>query len=215
MTWVLVIVVAALAFAAMALVLRAPRSGWEAIGAALLVGIAGYAAQAHPNLAGSPAAPHERATTDGGAAIEARQRLGSGNPGMGKRMIIADAMARHGDFAAAAEILRGAVAENPGDADAWLAMANALVSHADDRLTPAALFAFNRAESAAPGSPGPPYFLGYALARSGRLAEGRAVWADLLARSPADAPWRAELTGRLAQLDAFIARRTEGPISPP
>jgi cytochrome c-type biogenesis protein CcmH len=215
MTWVLVVVLAALAFAAMALVLKAPRSGWEAIGAALLVGIAGYAVQAHPHLASSPRAPREGTTADCGTAVDARQRLAPGNPAMGKRMVIADAMARHGDFAAAAEVLRGAVADNPKDADAWLAMANALVSHADDRLTPAAVFAFSRAQDAAPGSPGPPYFLGYALARSGQLAEGRSVWADLLARTPADAPWRAELTARLGQLDAFIAERANGGNSPP
>jgi cytochrome c-type biogenesis protein CcmH len=210
MTWVLVMVLAAAAFAAMVLVLKAPRSGWEAIGAALLVGIAGYAAQAHPGLAGSPTAPRESANREGAAAVEARRQLSpDARPGA-KRMVIADAMARHGDFAAAAEVLRGAVAENPGDGDAWLALANALVSHADNRLSPAALYAFGKAEAAAPGSPGPPYFLGLALARSGQLAQARAVWADLLARSPADAPWRAQLAERLAQLDAFIAERSGG-----
>lgn len=213
MTWVLIVLLAALAFAAMALVLKAPRSGWEAIGAALLVGIAGYAVQAHPNLAGSPTAAREGTTTSD-AAVDARQRLSSQSPGMSKRMVIANAMARHGDFAAAAEVLRGAVAENPRDADAWVALANALVSHADDRVTPAALFAFDKAEAAAPANPGPPYFLGYALARSGQLAEARAIWADLLARTPADAPWRAELTSRLGQLDAFIAERSGGGNGP-
>lgn len=215
MTWVLVMAVAALAFAVMALVLRTPRSGWAAIGAALLAGMAGYAVQAHPELAGSPTAPREPTAADGGAAVEVREQLAAGNAATNKRMIIANAMARHGDHAAAAEVLRGAVAENPEDAAAWLAMATALVSHADDRLTPAALFAFNQAQAADPASPGPPYFLGYALARSGKLAEGRALWADLVARTPADAPWRAELVERLRELDAFMAERSTGGNSPP
>jgi cytochrome c-type biogenesis protein CcmH len=214
MTWVLVLAVAALAFAAMALALKAPRSGWAAIGAALLAGLAGYAVQAHPKLIGSPTAPRGSSTSGGGAAVDARQQL-SGTAATDKRMIIANAMARHGDFAAAAEILRGAVAENPKDAAAWLAMATALVSHADDRLTPAALFAFNQAQAADPASPGPPYFLGYALARSGKLAEGRALWADLLARTPTDAPWRAQLVERLGELDAFMAERATAGNSPP
>lgn len=210
MTWILVAVLAAVAFAAMALALKAPRSGWAAIGAALLVGMAGYAAQANSDLAGSPTKPREEVSADGAAMVEARRRLaGESGPGS-QHMVIADAMARHGDFAAAAEVLRGAVSKNPGDSGAWLAMANALVSHADNRLSPAALFAFGRAEAAAPDSPAPPFFLGLALAQSGQVSQGRAVWAQLLARAPADAPWRAELTERLAQLDAFIAQRATG-----
>lgn len=210
MTWLLVVALAVMAFAAMALALKAPRSGWAAIGAALLVGLAGYAAQAHADLGGSPTKPREQASEDGGAAVEARRRLSPDSGGGAKRMVIADAMARHGDFAAAAEVLRGAVAENPQDSDAWLAMANALVSHAENRITPAALFAFGKAERAAPQSPAPPFFLGLALAQSGQVSQGRAIWAELLARTPAQAPWRAELTERLAQLDAFIAERTTG-----
>jgi cytochrome c-type biogenesis protein CcmH len=106
-----------------------------------------------------------------------------------------------------AEVLRGAVAKDPGNADAWLAMAVALVSHADGQISPAAFYAFGRAEAAAPENPGIPLFLGQALAQSGRIEEGRKVWADLLARTPEDAQWRAGLVERLDQLDAFIAQR--------
>jgi cytochrome c-type biogenesis protein CcmH len=86
-------------------------------------------------------------------------------------------------------------------------MANALVSHADQRLSPAAILAFRRAQNAAPDNPGPPFFLGLALAQSGRLQEGRAIWAELLARTPQGAPWRADLTDKVGQLDRFIAER--------
>jgi cytochrome c-type biogenesis protein CcmH len=86
-------------------------------------------------------------------------------------------------------------------------MANALVSHADQRLSPAAVVAFRRAQAAAPGNPGPPFFFGLALAQSGRLQEARATWADLLARSPADAPWRDDLKLRIEQLDQFVAQQ--------
>jgi cytochrome c-type biogenesis protein CcmH len=129
-----------------------------------------------------------------------------------KYLTPADALARHGQYADAAEILRGAVAEDPGNGEAWLAMANALVGHAEGQLSPAALLAFRRAEMASPNHPGPPFFLGLALAQSGQLEQGRAIWAELLARSPADAPWREELVARLADLDAFIAREKARPV---
>lgn len=206
MTWVLVLLLAIVAFLAVIWLLKKPHSGRAAVGAALLAGIAGYAAQSHPTLPGSPTASRERI---GGnpAAVADRQKLASNPPGTDKWLVIADAMARNGQYADAATVLRGATEKNPGNGDAWLAMANALVSHADGRLSPAAILAFRRAQDAAPGNPGPPFFFGLALAQAGRLQEARAIWADLLARSPQDAPWRADLLLRLQELDAFMARQ--------
>lgn len=204
MTWVLVVLLALAAFLATSWLLKKPRSGREAIGAALLLGMAGYAAQSHSSLPGSPTAARE--TVSGNPeAVAARQKLATNPPGSDKWLVIADGMARHGQFADAATVLRGSVQEDPKNGDAWLAMANALVSHADQRLTPAAILAFRRAEEAAPGNPGPPFFFGLALAQSGRLQDARTAWARLLARSPANAPWRTDLVLRLQQLDQFIA----------
>jgi len=213
-TWVLVILLALAAFLAMSLLLRKPRSGREAIGAALLLGIAGYAAQSHPDLPGSPTAARE---TVGGnpAVVAARKKLSTNSPAADKWLVIADAMARNGQYADAATVLRGAVEKDPKNSDAWLAMANALVSHADQRLSPAAILAFRRAEDAAPNNPGPPFFLGLALAQSGRLQEARVLWADLLARTPPDAPWRADLTDKLKQLDEFIAQQAAAQAGQP
>jgi cytochrome c-type biogenesis protein CcmH len=187
-------------------VLRAPRKGWEAIGAALLLGIAGYAFQGSPTL---PAAPKEGAETITGnpaAMVEARSIVSkSGIPPNDRWVIIADALTRNGQYADAAEILRGAVDANPKNAEAWLAMANDLVAHADWQLTPAALYAYRRASASAPDQPGPPFFLGLALAQSGRFQEARTLWTHLLAGTPPDAPWRADLVDKLGRLDRIMA----------
>lgn len=212
MTWLFVILLALAAFAALAWLLRAPRAGWEAIGAALLVGIAGFAWQARPAQPGAPKPAAQSVRASGAAAVEARKALGDATVPAGDRWtMVADAFARNGQFAEAAGVVLGAVQQNPGNADAWLALANNLVAHAEGNLTPAALHAYRRAAEADPQHPGPPFFMGLALAQSGRLAEGREVWAQLLARSPKDAPWRADLARRLADLDAFIARQPGAP----
>lgn len=210
MTWVLAFLLALVAFCLAAFVLKAPRPGWEMIGAALLLGIAGYGLQGQPGLAGSPKAPAQEIARDRAALVEARGKL-SGVPAMGDNWItFADGLARNGQFANAASVLLDVVEKNPKNGEAWLAMANALVSHADGQLTPAALYAFRHSAEASPDNPGPPFFLGLALAQSGRLPEARTLWAELLARSSADAPWRPDLELRLKQLDAFMAERGEG-----
>lgn len=208
MGWILAIGLAAAAFAIAAFVLRAPRRGWEAIASALVLGIAGYALQAHPGQAGAPKVPAENAANSAAAQVEVRQQLAAkqGLP-TDRWLVTGDALARHGQFAEAVDIYRGATDKDPKNVDAWLAMANALVAHADNSLTPAAFLAYRRAGEADPQHPGPPFFFGLALAQSGRFDEARATWTALLAQSPADAPWRPELAQRLAALDAFIAQR--------
>lgn len=208
MTWVLAGLLALAAFLAMAFVLKAPRAGWEAIGAALIVGIAGYALQANPAMPGAPKDAPESVSGDPAALVKARQSL-DGKPGLpgDKWLVVGDALARNGHYADAAGVLLGAVRQDSGNADAWLALANALVAHAEGTLSPAALFAFQRGMTAAPEHPGPPFFLGLAMAQSGRFAEARGLWADLLARSPADAPWRSDLEDKLRRLDGLIAQQ--------
>lgn len=208
MSWVLAVGLALAAFVFAAFVLKAPRRGWEAIASALVLGIAGYALQAHPSLPGAPKAAAQDAANGAAAMVEVRQQLGDnkGLPG-NNWLVIGDALARHGQFAEAAEVYHGAIEKNPNNVDAWLALANALVAHADNSLTPAAMLAFRRAGEASPEHPGPPFFYGLALAQSGRLEEARATWADLLRQTPADAPWRPELEQRLTALDAFLRDR--------
>ena len=200
-------------FAAFAVLFKVPRKGWEAIGAALLLGIAGFAMQARPDQPGAAKAAVVATQASGQELIKARQQLGSGNAiASNQWIIIADALSRNGQFADAAGVVLGATEKEPYNADAWLTLANNLVAHAQGNLTPAALYAYGRAGQADLRHPGPAFFLGLALAQSGKLAEGRALWADLLARSPADAPWRADLSERLQRLDAFIAAQsTENP----
>jgi cytochrome c-type biogenesis protein CcmH len=209
MTWLLAIGLALAAFVVAALVLRAPRKSWEAIGAALLLGVAGYALQSSPGVPAAPKQARETLSGDPAALVKARSKVTkSGIPPQDRWVVIADAMARNSQFGDAAEVLRGAIGRDPKNAEAWLAMANALVQHADGLLTPSSLYAYRRASEAAPEHPGPPYFLGLALAQSGRFAEARTLWRKLLDQTPPDAPWRSDLTQQLGRLEALIAAQS-------
>ncbi|OYW47434.1 MAG: cytochrome C biosynthesis protein [Novosphingobium sp. 12-63-9] len=205
MTWVVVLLIGVAVFAVLAFVLKMPRAGWEVTGAALLFGISGYALQGHPTMAGAPKAPVENEKLADATLIKQRQEMGAGFGKGQSWLILADGLTRQGQYKAAADILGKAVAENPKDADLWVALGNALVGHSDGLITPAAQFAFQKAATMSPEHPGPPFFMGLALAQSGRLAEARAIWAELLKRSAVDAPFRVDLEARLARIDSMLA----------
>lgn len=225
MSWLVIIPLAIAVVAVLILVLKLPRSGWELTGSALLLGLAGYAAQGSPSLPGAPKAPRESREGVEAALVETRQAMQAEFAPGRRYLITADAMARNGQFASAATILRGAIREHPEDPDAWLALGNALVGHADGIATPAALYAYDRAADLAPNHPGPPFFSGLALAQSGRFQEARDLWQGLLDRPLApgntdkDEPWRQMLQAQVAQLDALLeAERQRGagmPVSAP
>lgn len=216
MIWVLVGGLAILAFMAIAFILKAPRGTREAVAAALLLGLAGYLMQGRPGMPGTSKDSAEPISADPAALVEARLKVSNRNiPPNNRWVVIADGLARNGRYADAAEVLRGAVEDDPRNSEAWLAMGNALMAHSQGMLTPAALYAYRSAAKADPDNPGPPFFLGMALLQAGRVTEARAMWADLLRRAPEKAPWRSPLALQLQRLDAVISGQTGGqPLAP-
>ena len=77
MTWVLIVLIAVAVFAALVWLLKLPRGGWEWAGAALLLGISGYALQGSPSQPGAPKPPVENPGTADAALIAQRQTMGS------------------------------------------------------------------------------------------------------------------------------------------
>lgn len=216
MTWVLIAGLALLAFMLIVFVLKAPRGTREAVAAALLLGIAGYVMQGRPGLPGTSKESAEPVSADPAALVEARLKVTNKNiPPNNRWVVIADGLARNGQYADAAEVLRGAVEKDPKNSEAWLAMGNALMAHSQGMLTPAALYSYRRAAKADPDNPGPPFFLGMALLQAGRVAEARSLWADLLARAPENAPWRLPLALQLRRLDALLSGQTGALPGPP
>lgn len=204
MSWLPFLALAALVFLVAAFALRLPRSSYTLFAATLLFGLAGYALHGSPGLPSAPREGRATASQDGALMVEARREFYDPAVDPSRYVVTADAYARRGQYERAADFLRIAVEEDPRDSEAWLALGNALVEHADGQLTPAALLAYSRAEALAPGNPGPVYFLGIAFLRAGDPERTRELWAELLATAPEDAPWRPALADRLARLDALL-----------
>ncbi|MDP9086896.1 MAG: tetratricopeptide repeat protein [Pseudomonadota bacterium] len=165
--------------------------------AALLFGAAGYALQGSPGLPGAP-----RTAADGPAspplAGARRAFFGTFTPAE-QWLILADSYARSGDTMEAAQVVQSALRAHPEDPELWTGYANALVDHGR-MLTPAARLAFARAIALSPDSPGPKFFLGLAMMRSGDRAGALRLWQAVLASAPADASWRPMVEGGVALL---------------
>lgn len=165
--------------------------------AALLFGAAGYVLQGRPGLSGSP-----RSAADEPAApplAGARHAFfGTFTPAE-RWLVLADSYSRSGDTMEAAQVTRSALKAHPEDPELWTGYANALVDHGR-MLTPAARLAFARAITLSPEDPGPRFFLGLALMRSGDREGAMREWQAILAKAPADASWRPMVEGGVALL---------------
>lgn len=206
MMWVPFLALALLAFAIAVFAARLPRNGWALFGATLLFGLSGYAMQGSPAEPGSPTMAPKVDDATNAAMVDARRQMFGADHQPSRFVTIADGFARRGKYQDAANLLRNAVEENPKDGEAWLALGNALVEHADGMLTPAAIYAFVKAETILPGNPAPPYFLGVALLRSGRPQDARQLWKQTLDNAPKDASWKPLMQERLKRLDDLIAQ---------
>ena len=205
MSWLPILILTALVFALAVFVLKLPRTLWMLFGSALLFGLAGYAAQGNPGQPSAPASPvRDDAAQSGELMVEARREFYPEGRLPSRFVVTADAFTRRGQHDQAANFLRNAVAENPKDGEAWLALGNALVEHAGGRLTAAALYAYSQAEKVSPENPAPTYFLGLAFLRAGEPANTLTLWRELLESAPADAEWRGPLSARLERLEAIL-----------
>jgi cytochrome c-type biogenesis protein CcmH len=90
--------------------------------------------------------------------------------------------------------LLGASATREGD------LGEALVSAANGVVTAEAKAAFDRALALDANDPRAKFFTGVAAEQDGKNAEAAAIWNDLLAHAPADAPWANVVRQSLARL---------------
>lgn len=179
--------------------LRVRGAGLTASAAALLIGAAGYALQGSPTLPGAPARGTE--ARDFFPLTQARHAFFGNFSPAEPWLRMSEALARDGESADAVGILENATKRYPGDAQLWIGLGNALVDHARG-ITPAAELAYKRAEQVTPGYPGPHFFYGLALARSGDREGALKQWRDILATAPKDAGWRPLVEQGVAALSA-------------
>jgi len=205
MGWLALALIVVAAAAALVL-LRVDRLLWTMVGAALMLGAAGYAWQGAPTLGSSPAMPRKLLTADDPALVDLRERMLGRFTADSAYLTASDAMGRAGDRRSAVRAILGGLNRYPRSVMLWTALGSAMAAH-DGTPSPPALFAFRQAVRIAPLHPAPHFFLGLTYIRAGDYAEARREWARALALSPQGASYRRDIAVRLMLIDRLLAEQ--------
>lgn len=184
---------------------RPQRGTWELIVAALLIGTAGYAWQGRAALEGAPRFSKMVESRFDPTEAELRIGLTDRFGPAAKWMTISDGLARSGDTEDGANIILSGLKQSPQDPALWVGMGNALVTHNEGTMSPAADYAYRQALRYDQRGIASRFFYGLALARSGQLQPARDLWVELLKRLPDDIPLRAEVERNIVTIDQTLA----------
>ncbi|KAI1690699.1 hypothetical protein DdX_22336 [Ditylenchus destructor] len=158
-----------------------------------MLGAAGYALQARPDLPGAPVAAAKKAQPDEPELHEIRGKMFGRFTSIDGYFFAADALVRGGDPDKAARMMLGGVRSSPLDASLWTWLGMTLVESDGGTMSPAAGLAFRRAVALAPEHPGPAFFYGLAQARTGTL-DAALPWLERsLKLTPEKADYRPEV----------------------
>jgi cytochrome c-type biogenesis protein CcmH len=113
--------------------------------------------------------------------------------------VLAPVYLRLGRFDDAVTAWRNAIRLNGSSAAREARLGEALVAVHNGAVTGEAKAAFERAAAIDPTDVMARFYLGMAADQDGRQAEAQAIWRDLLAKAPPDAPWAAAVRQALAQ----------------
>ena len=217
MGWLTLAILTLAAFGALVL-LRVPRLLWTMVGAALMLGAAGYAWQGRPTLAAQYAKADTTDAESLDGLIQLRTQMFGRYGADGAYLTAADAMARSGSPRYEVQTILGGIKGAPRSAMLWTALGDALSRHDRGQLSAPARFAFDQAIRLAPREPGPRFFLGTAQVRATDFLAAERSWRQALALTAPTASYRGDIVERLsllttlrAMMDAEAAQRSGAP----
>jgi cytochrome c-type biogenesis protein CcmH len=119
--------------------------------------------------------------------------------------VLAPVLARLGRFDDAVRAYRNSITYNGDSADRRADLGEALAAAAGGVVTAEAKAEFERAVALNADEAKASYFLGLAAEQDGRASEAVSIWRGMLAKAPADAPWRPLVQAALVRIGGASA----------
>jgi cytochrome c-type biogenesis protein CcmH len=119
--------------------------------------------------------------------------------------VLAPVLARLGRYDDAVRAYHNSITYNGDSAARRADLGEALAAAAGGVVTSEAKAEFERALALNPDEVKARYFLGLAAEQDGRTAEATSIWGAMLAKAPADAPWRPLVQAALARVGGSAA----------
>lgn len=114
--------------------------------------------------------------------------------------VLAPVLARLGRFDDAVRAYRNSISYSGDSAERRADLGETLAAAAGGVITAEAKAEFERAAAMDPDEVKPHFFLGMAAEQDGRAADAAAIWREMLAKAPPDAPWRAVVQAALTRV---------------
>lgn len=124
--------------------------------------------------------------------------------------VLAPVLARLGRYDDAVRAFRNVISYAGDSADRRSDLGEVLAGAAGGVVTAEAKAEFERAVAMNADEPKANYFLGLAAEQDGRQADAAATWRGMLAKAPADAPWRPLVQAALARVGGPAAPELSG-----
>jgi cytochrome c-type biogenesis protein CcmH len=169
-----------------------------------LIAIGVYMPLGSPRLQDFPLAQRERGAGSGMAlenlVVQVEQHLEK-NPTDGRGWnVLAPVLVRLGRFDDAVRAYRNSLTYNGESSERRADLGEAIAAAAGGVVTAEAKTEFERARGLNADDPKANYFLGLAAEQDGRKDDAANIWRALLAKAPADAPWRPLVQTSLARV---------------
>ena len=119
--------------------------------------------------------------------------------------VLAPVLARLGRYDQAAKAYRNSITYNGDSAERRADLGEAIAGAAGGVVTAEAKAEFERAIALSADDAKANYFLGLAAEQDGRSSEAASIWRAMLAKAPADAPWRPLVRAALARVGGTAA----------
>jgi cytochrome c-type biogenesis protein CcmH len=116
--------------------------------------------------------------------------------------VLAPVLARLGRFDEAIKAFRNAISYGGDNADRRADLGEAIAGSTGGVVTSEAKVEFERALAFDANQAKANYYLGLAAQQDGRSADAASIWRAMLAKAPADAPWRPLVQSALTRVDA-------------